>query len=141
MIGTEKDYETFLEEQRQSITHIKYGDKIELFRRHQLALTVFDKQLLVISGLKKLSSQYDYDLFNIKKKHMYAITKELDAGNALMFKNRESRDSELAIRLLNNPDYQKLFEMNEDIGDQLIDAEARLISFKSSLKFYESWAK
>lgn len=140
MIGTEKDYETFLEEQRQSVNHIKYGDKIELFRRHQLALTVFDKQLLVISGLKKVVAQFKYDMAVFKNKHMFAITNEQDGSGALKYRNRESREAELGIRLSNNPEYKKVFDIHEDTTDQLIDAEARLVSFKSSLKFYESWS-
>jgi hypothetical protein len=139
-IGTDKDYEQFLEEQKQSITHIKYGDKIELFRRHQLCLSAYEKQLTYMGGLKKLSGQYKYDMDQIKKKHMYAITKEQDGSGALKFRNEAARSSELANRLNNNPDYQKLLDMSEDIEDQLIDGEAKVTHIKTNLKFYEVWA-
>lgn len=140
-IGSEKDYEKFLEEQRQTMNHIKYGDKIELFKRHQLALSAYEKHLTYVGGLRKLVRQYKYDLDQIKKKHMYAITREQDASGALKFRNEASRSSELSIRLSNNPEYQKLLDMYEDIGDQLIDGENKTDSIKSQLKFYEVWAK
>jgi len=117
--------------------HIIYGDKREIFKRYQITLDHLDSKLTEIASLKKMSAQNEYDMKAIKSKHQLAISLEMDSGNTPKFKNAEARSSELASRLRSNPDYKKLFDVEQSVKDQLIDADVKLQSLRALLKFYE----
>ena len=117
--------------------HIVFGDKREIFKRYQVTLDQYDAKLIEVGNLKKMISQFTYDMEQYKSRHALAITQELDSGNVLKYKNRESRDAELKSRLRTNSEYQQVLVMSADHEDQLLSGECKLDSLRRLLKFYE----
>lgn len=136
-IGTEADYEAYLEEARSVVFHVKYGDKAELFRQHQLTLDKLDKSYERFGNLKKMLNQLEWDMTEVRNKLKHAVTSEVDNSNQPKYRNAEARSGELERRLRLHEEYQKNKGIHADTGDELLDVELDIKKLRGRLKFFE----
>ena len=123
MIGNEKTYEQFLEEERMKMSHNIYGDKSKIYSALQLTADKLKKVLVELSSVNEHNTQLKNIINKIKDKHNYAICLEITNTGKFKFPNETSRKVELNKRLLGNPECVEQVKILDSVVDRKLALE------------------